>query len=77
MIVRISSFGQDGPYSPRPGLDRVGIGYGGLLNLTGYPDRPPVRVGVTISDYLTGVFAAQAATAALYAARRARRRRAR
>jgi crotonobetainyl-CoA:carnitine CoA-transferase CaiB-like acyl-CoA transferase len=65
--VRISMFGQDGPYAPRPGLDRVGIGYGGLLHLTGYPDRPPVRVGVTISDYLTGIFAAQAATAALYA----------
>ncbi|HEY8217694.1 MAG TPA: CaiB/BaiF CoA-transferase family protein [Acidimicrobiia bacterium] len=67
VTVRISSFGQDGPYAPRPGLDRVGIGYGGLLHLTGYPDRPPVRVGVTISDYLTGVFAAHAATAALYA----------
>jgi crotonobetainyl-CoA:carnitine CoA-transferase CaiB-like acyl-CoA transferase len=67
VFVRISSFGQDGPYSRRPGLDRVGIGYGGLLHLTGYPDRPPVRVGVTISDYLTGVFAAYAATAALYA----------
>jgi len=67
VTVRISSFGQDGPNAPRPGLDRVGIGYGGLLHLTGYPDRPPVRVGVTISDYLTGVFAAQAATAALYA----------
>jgi succinyl-CoA---D-citramalate CoA-transferase len=67
VTVRISSFGQDGPYAPRPGLDRVGIGYGGLLHLTGYPDRPPVRVGVTITDYLTGVFAANAATAALYA----------
>jgi crotonobetainyl-CoA:carnitine CoA-transferase CaiB-like acyl-CoA transferase len=67
VTVRISTFGQDGPYSPRPGLDRLGIGYGGLLHLTGYPDRPPVRVGVTISDYLTGVFAAHAATAALYA----------
>ena len=67
VTVRISTFGQDGPYSERPGLDRVGIGYGGLLHLTGYPDRPPVRVGVTISDYLTGVFSAQAATAALYA----------
>ncbi|HMQ28626.1 MAG TPA: CaiB/BaiF CoA-transferase family protein, partial [Acidimicrobiales bacterium] len=65
--VRISVFGQDGPWSGRPGLDRLGIGYGGLLHLTGYPDRPPVRPGVTISDYLTGVFAAQAATAALYA----------
>jgi crotonobetainyl-CoA:carnitine CoA-transferase CaiB-like acyl-CoA transferase len=66
VTVRISMFGQDGPYSARPGLDRVGIGYGGLLNLTGYPDRPPVRVGVTISDYLTGIFAAHAAVAALY-----------
>jgi crotonobetainyl-CoA:carnitine CoA-transferase CaiB-like acyl-CoA transferase len=67
VTVRISMFGQDGPYAARPGLDRVGIGYGGLLHLTGYPDRPPVRVGVTISDYLTGVFAAQAAVSALYA----------
>jgi crotonobetainyl-CoA:carnitine CoA-transferase CaiB-like acyl-CoA transferase len=64
--VRISAFGQDGPKRLRPGLDRVGIGVGGLMHLTGYPDRPPVRIGVTISDYLTGVFSAQAATAALY-----------
>jgi crotonobetainyl-CoA:carnitine CoA-transferase CaiB-like acyl-CoA transferase len=64
--VRISAFGQDGPNAARPGLDRVGIGIGGLMHLTGYPDRPPVRVGVTISDYLTGVFSAHAATAALY-----------
>ena len=67
VVVRISAFGQDGPYAPRPGLDRMGIGYGGLLELTGYPDRPPVRVGVTISDYLTGVFSAHAAVASLYA----------
>lgn len=66
VMVRISVFGQDGPASARPGLDRLGIGYGGLLHLTGYPDRPPVRPGVTVSDYLTGVFAAQAALAALY-----------
>lgn len=64
--ARISVFGQDGPYSPRPGLDRMGIAYGGLLHITGYPDRPPVRPGVTISDYLTGVFAAEAVVAALY-----------
>jgi crotonobetainyl-CoA:carnitine CoA-transferase CaiB-like acyl-CoA transferase len=67
VVVRISAFGQDGPYAARPGLDRMGIGYGGLLHLTGYPDRPPVRVGVTISDYLTGLFSAHAAVAALYA----------
>jgi crotonobetainyl-CoA:carnitine CoA-transferase CaiB-like acyl-CoA transferase len=66
VMVRISVFGQDGPSSSRPGLDRLGIGYGGLLHLTGYPDQPPVRPGVTVSDYLTGVFAAQAALAALY-----------
>jgi crotonobetainyl-CoA:carnitine CoA-transferase CaiB-like acyl-CoA transferase len=64
--ARISVFGQDGPYSARPGLDRLGIGYGGLLYLTGYPDRPPVRPGVTVSDYLTGAFAAEAVVSALY-----------
>ncbi|HEX3842263.1 MAG TPA: CaiB/BaiF CoA-transferase family protein [Acidimicrobiales bacterium] len=66
VFVRISIFGQDGPYSRRPGLDRLGIAYGGLLHLTGERDRPPVRPGVTISDYLTGVFAAMAAVAGLY-----------
>lgn len=66
VFVRISAFGQTGPYAPRPGLDRLGIAFGGLLNLTGDPDRPPVRSGVNISDYLTGTFAAFAAVAALY-----------
>jgi len=66
VYVRISVFGQTGPYSPRPGLDRLGIAFGGLLHLTGEPDRPPVRPGVTVSDYLTGVFAAFAAVSALY-----------
>lgn len=66
VVVRISVFGQDGPSSARPGLDRLGIGYGGLLHITGYPDRPPVRPGVTVSDYLTGTFAAHAAVSALY-----------
>ena len=64
--VRITTYGQDGPNSPLPGLDRVGVAFGGLLHLTGEPDRPPVRVGITITDYMTGIFAAQAATAALY-----------
>src|SRR4029078_6963500 len=38
VFVRISTFGQDGPNSKRPGLDRVGIGHGVLMHLTGYPD---------------------------------------
>ena len=66
VVVRISAFGQDGPYAHRPGLDRLGVAYGGLMELTGEPDRPPVRPGVTVADYLTGVFAAEAALAALY-----------
>ena len=70
VYVRISVFGQDGPYSRRPGLDRLGIAYGGLLHLTGERDRPPVRPGVTISDYLTGVFAAMAAVAGALRTRR-------
>ena len=66
VTARISVFGQDGPKSLRPGLDRNGVAYGGLMHLTGEPDRPPVRPGVTVTDYLTGVFAAQAVTALLY-----------
>lgn len=66
VTVRISVFGQDGPKSLRPGLDRNGVAYGGLLHLTGDADRPPVRPGITVSDYLTGTFAAQAALALLY-----------
>jgi len=66
VVVRISAFGQDGPYAKRPGLDRLGVAYGGLLHLTGEADRPPVRPGVTVADYLTGVFSAEAALAALY-----------
>ena len=66
VTVRISVFGQDGPKSLRPGLDRNGVAYGGLLHLPGEPDRPPVRPGVAVTDYLTGVFAAQAALGLLY-----------
>jgi crotonobetainyl-CoA:carnitine CoA-transferase CaiB-like acyl-CoA transferase len=66
ILTRASVYGQTGPYRDRPGLDRNGIGFGGLLYLTGYPDRPPVRPGVIVSDYLTGVFNAFAVMLALY-----------
>jgi len=66
VTVRISVFGQDGPKSKRPGLDRNGVAYGGLLHLTGEEGRPPVRPGVTVTDYLTALFAAQAAMGLLY-----------
>jgi len=66
ILTRASVYGQTGPYRDRPGLDRNGIGFGGLLYITGYRDRPPVRPGVIISDYLTGVFNAFAVMLALY-----------
>ena len=66
VLTRVSVYGQTGPYRDRPGLDRNGIATGGLLYITGYPDRPPVRPGLIVSDYLTGVFNAFAIVSALY-----------
>jgi len=66
ILTRVSVYGQTGPYRDRPGLDRNGIALGGLLYITGYPDRPPVRPGVIVSDYLTGIFNAFAIVAALW-----------
>jgi crotonobetainyl-CoA:carnitine CoA-transferase CaiB-like acyl-CoA transferase len=66
VVSRVSVYGQSGPYRDRPGLDRNGIAMGGLLHLTGYKDRPPVRPGVIVSDYLTGVFNALGVMIALY-----------
>jgi len=66
VLSRASVYGQTGPYRDRPGLDRNGVAFGGLLHLTGYPDQPPVRPGVIVSDYLTGVFNAFAIVMSLY-----------
>ena len=66
ILTRASVYGQSGPYSQRPGMDRNGISFSGLLYLTGYADRPPVRPGVIIADYLTGVFNALSIMIALY-----------
>jgi succinyl-CoA:(S)-malate CoA-transferase subunit B len=58
-MVRISGYGQTGPYSPRPGFGRIGNAFGGLSYLAGYPDRPPVTPGsATIPDYLAGLYGA-------------------
>lgn len=66
VLTRATVYGQDGPYRDRPGLDRNGIALGGLLYVTGYPDRPPVRPGIVISDYVTGIFNALSIMIALY-----------
>jgi crotonobetainyl-CoA:carnitine CoA-transferase CaiB-like acyl-CoA transferase len=66
VLSRVSVYGQTGPYRDRPGLDRNGIAMGGLLHLTGYKDRPPVRPGIIVSDYLTAIFNALGVMIALY-----------
>jgi crotonobetainyl-CoA:carnitine CoA-transferase CaiB-like acyl-CoA transferase len=66
----ISGFGQTGPRSKEPGYDAVLQAEGGLMSITGSPDAPPVRVGVAIADIVTGMFAAQGVSMALYARER-------
>ena len=63
----ISSFGQTGPYARWPGYDLIVQGMGGLMGITGEPGRPPVRIGVAITDIGAGMWAAIAILAALRA----------
>ncbi len=67
VVVRISGYGQTGPYRDRAGFDRVALAFAGLTALTGYPELPPVRPGYFVADYGAGVFAAFGALAALRA----------
>lgn len=67
VVVRISGYGQTGPYRDRAGFDRVALAFAGITAVTGYPDRPPVRPGYFVADYGSGVFAAFGALTALRA----------
>ncbi|MAL77968.1 MAG: CoA transferase [Sneathiella sp.] len=66
VILRVTAFGQDGPYIDRPGFARIFEAMGGLTHITGDPDRPPVHTGYPISDAFGGVFGAMSILAALY-----------
>jgi crotonobetainyl-CoA:carnitine CoA-transferase CaiB-like acyl-CoA transferase len=71
VMVRISAFGQTGPYRERPGFGRIAAAMGGLSYLSGYPDRAPVTPGTpTIPDYLAGALGAFGALVALEERRR-------
>ena len=61
----ISAYGQDGPYRDRPGYDMVLSAVGGLMGITGEQGGNPCKVGVAITDVLTGVYASGAITSAL------------
>jgi formyl-CoA transferase len=50
IMVRVSGFGQTGPMKDQPGFGAIGESMGGLRYVSGFPDRPPVRVGVSIGD---------------------------
>ena len=65
----VTGFGQDGPYAPRPGYDFIFQGMGGLMSITGerdgQPGAGPQKVGIAITDVLTGMYASVAILAAL------------
>jgi len=66
IMVRISGYGQTGPYRDLPGFGVIGEAMGGLRYLTGYPDRPPVRCGISIGDSLAALYAVIGILLALY-----------
>jgi crotonobetainyl-CoA:carnitine CoA-transferase CaiB-like acyl-CoA transferase len=71
VMVRISAFGQTGPYRERPGFGRIAAAVGGISYLSGYPDRAPVTPGTpTVPDYLAGLWGALGALIALRARER-------
>ena len=59
ITLRVSGFGQTGPYAQRPGFARIAQAFGGLTHLAGMPDGPPVTPGSTsLADYATGLYGA-------------------
>ncbi len=66
IMIRISGYGQDGPYSKKPGFGSIGEAIGGIRYLTGYPDLPPVRTGISIGDSIAAIYAVMSGMMALY-----------
>jgi formyl-CoA transferase len=66
ILVRVSGYGQTGPYAQRAGYGGIGEAMGGLRYIVGEPDRPPSRVGISIGDSLAGIHACMGTLAALH-----------
>jgi len=62
----ITGFGQTGPYAHRAGYDFLAQGMGGIMSITGHPDGEPTKVGVAVTDIVTGIFTSTAILAALH-----------
>lgn len=67
IVVRVSGYGQTGPYAHRPGYGAIGEAMGGLRAVIGEPDRPPARAGVSIGDTLAAIFACVGTLVAVHA----------
>ncbi|HWY72531.1 MAG TPA: CaiB/BaiF CoA-transferase family protein [Burkholderiaceae bacterium] len=65
IMVRLSGYGQSGPMRERPGFGAIGEAMGGIRHVTGYPDRPPVRIGLSIGDSIAALHAVIGALMAL------------
>src|SRR5438105_304605 len=65
-MVRISGYGQSGPYRERPGFAAIAECMGGLRHVTGFQDRPPVRVGVSLGDTLASLYGTIGALMAMH-----------
>ncbi len=70
VMIRVSGYGQTGPYAPRPGYASVGEAMGGLRYVIGDPSTPPARAGISLGDSLAAMFACMGALAALNHAQR-------
>lgn len=66
IMVRVSGFGQTGPYRDKAGFGSIGEATGGIRSITGFPDRPPTRIGISIGDSLAATFATLGALTALH-----------
>jgi formyl-CoA transferase len=66
IVVRVSGYGQNGPYADRAGFGGVGEAMGGWRFLVGEPDRPPSRMGISIGDTLAATYGCMGALAALH-----------
>jgi crotonobetainyl-CoA:carnitine CoA-transferase CaiB-like acyl-CoA transferase len=67
ILVRVSGYGQTGPYRDKPGFANIGEAMGGIRYITGEPDRPPVRAGISLGDSLASLYAVIGALMAIYA----------
>ncbi|MCK6406535.1 MAG: CoA transferase [Rhodocyclaceae bacterium] len=65
VMLRLSGFGQSGPMAAQPGFGAIGESMGGLRYVTGFPDRPPVKTGISIGDSIAALWGALGAMMAL------------